>query len=167
MEVELRSSSGAGIRLVGTDDEIRYLIDLVKDEGPGLLTVVGENATDVRPSPSGEDDAPRTGGDPRELSVRLERIDASSDIERMTVMAQHAVENGLEGLTTEVAQRWYTELGLPKPGVWSSTFGNAKQRGYLHHTAAGWRPTTAGENLALHGIRRPAGRRRSRRAAED
>jgi hypothetical protein len=102
-----------------------------------------------------------------DVQRHLDEVDVATDIERVTVLAQLSIEAGLEGLTTEIAEQWYRELGIPRPGNWRSTFNNAKQRGYLHSTTGGWRPTAAGENFAVHGIRRAAVKRRARRAIEN
>lgn len=107
--------------------------------------------------------------DVRRIATELERVEAKSDIDRVTVFAQAAKDAGMEGINYETADRLYEELGIPKPSRWAKPFSNAKQRGLVRNLAYGlWGPTVAGENFARHGIR-PQARRRAttRRDAGD
>jgi hypothetical protein len=88
------------------------------------------------------------------LAEQLDEVGAKTDIERCTVMAHFAVKAGRRGIDSALADSLYTELALPKAGVWRSTFQNAKRSGMVKSVGKGaWAPTHAGENFATHGIR--------------
>lgn len=102
------------------------------------------------------------------IQGRLDEVGARTDVERITVMAQVAVDAGAPGIDVQTAENWYRELALRMPGVWRSTFSNAATRGYLRNAGRGmWRTTAAGENFARRGERRPAATRRTRRSREE
>lgn len=170
MEIEVRRSDGTTARFSGNREELELFTEFVQTRAPDLLAglgLQGEATSKIANNKGalgvgGDDHAPGTA---RAIHEALEKINAATDIERVTVMAHYAVQNG-DSLTYEMAQQWYAELGLPKPGNWRSTFNNAKTRGYLHSTTAGWRPTTAGENLSTHGIRKGPQRRRGGRGGD-
>jgi hypothetical protein len=163
MEIEIRDANGARIKFVGDTAELDRFVTFLREEYPnaanGLLQAEAamDAATANVSTLSGRESTTTSA-----LSEMLQSAGATTDIERITVMAQLAASSG-GGLSAEQAERWYTELGIPKPGRFPSTLSNAKSRGYIHYTAEGWKPTAAGENFALHGIRRPAGSRRRQR----
>jgi hypothetical protein len=98
------------------------------------------------------------------LDAQLQEVGARTDVERITVLAQVAIDAGAPGLDIATAENWYRELALRMPGVWRSTFANAQARGYLRREGRGlWRPTSAGENFARRGERRPSPARRRAR----
>lgn len=135
------------------------------------LTALGllPNAASNAPLPDVPPIASEVDGDeialseirPEAIEGRINAVGAETDIERLTIMAFLAKQAG-GGLSAEVADSWYSALGIRKPGVWKSTFANARTRGYIRHTDNGWIPTTAGENFAVHGIRRTPSRRTAR-----
>lgn len=159
MEFSLERSDGARINFNGTREELDEFLDLIRREASELLGALGSDAKPVVSSaPSHElPSAIPVGPD---LEEAMDRVGASTDVERVTVIAYLVVRSTGDGLSEEAAAQAYTELGLPRPGRWRSTFGNARMRGYLYKSADGWRPTPAGENFATHGIRRAAGQRR-------
>lgn len=141
-------------------------VEAVQSASPALAGRAG-----VSPQPS-----PFEGDSPEAVAPPTARIDigrlneliavARSDVERVAVMAFAAVEFGLRGLDYATAEDWYRQLGLRRPGRMRSTFSNAATRGYIHSVGRGlWRPTPAGENLAVRGERRRAPQARPRRGA--
>lgn len=135
------------------------------DDGPG-----GTPDDDTSNGGAGDSDAPPPpppppGTDalnPRAVEARMKEVGASTDIDRVTVMAQAAVDAGLPGLDYPTVGRLYTALALRKPPTWRATFSNAKQRGYIESVAQGvWKPTVPGENFARYGDRKSTtGKRR-------
>jgi hypothetical protein len=98
------------------------------------------------------DEAPAGEIDARILAERLDEVGAKSDIYRVTVMAQAAVDAGMEGIGYKLAERLFIELGLRRPTNIGGTFQNAKGRGLVRLAARGiWVPTIAGENYARLG----------------
>lgn len=103
--------------------------------------------------------------DPRAVALRLEQIGASSDMERVAVLAQAAVDAGLVGIDSDTASKLYTEMGIPKPARFAKTFSNAGTRGLIRSVKYGvWAPTVQGENYARYG-RKPTPRRSGRRGS--
>jgi hypothetical protein len=102
--------------------------------------------------------------DPHAVAESFERVNARTDIERVTVLAYLSREAGAPGVDIETAQSMYRELGLRMPGTWRSTFSNARTRGYIVNEGRGFfRPTAAGENFARLAQRRPSAAARRRR----
>jgi hypothetical protein len=84
----------------------------------------------------------------------MQAVGATTDIERVAVLAQLAVEAGRPGIDAATADDLYEELGYPKPPRWSRTFFNAKQRNFVRMQGRGvYRPTVQGENFARLGHR--------------
>jgi hypothetical protein len=151
-------------------DELLDLLD--RDAPPTLLTGGGPGGRQTVGSDGGDGGGGggRGGGgngfDYQSIEARFEEVAARTDVERVTVLAQVALDAGLSGIDTETAENIYRELGLRMPGNWRSTFSNAQTRGYLRNAERGvWRPTAAGENFARRGERRPSPQQR-RRARE-
>lgn len=166
MKIEIRFSSGAAALFEGEREDFDLFQRVLHDKQ--LNAIATPTTAQGEQSPNG--DAAAINGDlsPQGLQARLDRASAQTDVERAAVLAHAAVEGGEEGLTTALADRWYSELGLPKPANWRATFSNARAAGLLHSSKRGvWRPTTAGENFAVHGLRRSSSRRLSRRGPED
>jgi hypothetical protein len=114
-----------------------------------------------------DDEAAKAGEiDVRKLAEDLERIGASSDIERVTVIAHAAGQAGMEGIDYSTMNRLYDELGYPKPPRWPKPFSNAKARGLVRNVKYGiWLPTIQGENFARYGRRDTAKKRSGRKPA--
>jgi hypothetical protein len=92
--------------------------------------------------------------DPRIVAERIKAVGAATDIEKVTVMAQAAVDAGREGLDYATVERLYSDLGFKKPPRFTKTFSNAKTRNLVKSVSQGvWRPTVPGENFARLGIR--------------
>lgn len=160
MEFSLRNAAGTEMSFNGSRAELDVVLETIRVEGAALLSAIQGGGVVVA-------DAQHSGieglaSKVQDLQTMLDSIEAQTDVERVAAMAHFSVVTSGSGLTDEKASQWYSELGLPKPGRWASTFGNTKARGYIHNSSDGWRPTTAGENLATHGIRRPATSRRRR-----
>lgn len=164
MELSIKNAAGTTLSFSGTRAELDVVLGLARDEGAALLAALEGAVGGSTASPNSGDHG---GSSVRDLQDMLDKIDAESDVERAAVMAHFSVATTGAGLTAEKASQWYSELGLPKPGRWPSTFGNTKARGYIHNSSDGWRPTTAGENLVTHGIRRPSAGKRKRSGSDD
>jgi len=169
----IKYSNGAEVTFEG-DVSFKELRELLADDLPRSLAspargALGKSREASEPS---EDPLPPEASpemariDFGYLDARLEEVSARSDVERVTVLAHAAVEAGAPGLDIATAENWYRELALRMPGVWRSTFGNAQARGYLRNVGRGlWRPTSAGENFARRGERKPSPARRAKRGA--
>jgi hypothetical protein len=171
--------SGLEITAEGDGDIVNEFRTLAIEELPALMEKLEAppSTQQVRLLPpstldTGEDRETGDDGDGTEetpidvakLAEILEERGAKSDIERTAIMAFAAVDAGRRGLDAATADELYTELGLPKPGVWRSTFQNAKARGLVKNVAQGvWAPTVPGENFARHGIRPNTPRKRSKK----
>lgn len=127
-------------RFTGFVSELPELIGEIGPVAPTELGAGGEGAArDETGSPL----------EPAVLQARFARVGASNDIERVTVIAQAAVEAGREGAVFEMADTTYTALALSKPARWKVTFGNARSKGYLQNVGRGiYKPTVPGENFA-------------------
>jgi hypothetical protein len=80
---------------------------------------------------------------------RLTMVGANTDIERVTVIAQLAVEAGMAGADYPLTERLYTELGFRKPSRFTKAVANAKARNLIRTSGQGvWRPTYLGENYS-------------------
>lgn len=164
MEFAIEGSDGTKLRFSGTRAELDVVLELVRADGAALLAALaGTSAASGSDSPVGSKATPSSV---RELQELLDRAGATTDVERVAIMAHFAAASTGGGLTDEKAAQWYSELGIPKPGRWPSTFSNTRVRGYIHASPDGWRPTPAAENLAIHGLRRQSSRRRKRGGSE-
>jgi hypothetical protein len=161
MKLGLELPSGLRITFEGDDASFDRFTAFLGDV-PGLIESFGVHEL---PGGEGENAAQLPpGGDalsPRLVDERIRAVGATTDIERVTVLAQLAVEGGRDGIDYDTAARIYTDLGLPKPPRWSRTFANAKTRNLVRSAARGlWRPTIQGENFARLGHRSEAAPRR-------
>ena len=105
---------------------------------------------------------------PANVAAQLDAVGARSDQERITVMAQLAVDGGSDGIDYETLNNLYGELGLKKPAQFpTKTLSNAKYAGLMKMVSQGiWRPTYIGENFAKgHGRGGSAAPRKARRKA--
>lgn len=161
MKIELHLPSGLRITFEGDeaafDRFTQFLTEppsFVESLGHGPALQAPDQPLELR-APSGEDAEPVDDAlSPRGLHDRLARVGATTDIERVTVIAQAAVEAGKEGLDYSTVDRLYVELGLRKPARWPKTFANAKTRNLVRSVGQGvWRPTVVGENFARFGTR--------------
>lgn len=161
IKIELELPSGLRIFFegdeAGFDRFTRFLSEL-----PGFVESLALPAASSAPPTSEELETPASENgelSARSVADRLSAVNAGSDIERVTVFAQLAVEAGREGIDYETCDRLYTELGIPKPSRWARTFFAAKQRNLVRSVGRGlWKPTIQGENMARLG-HRPALRR--------
>jgi hypothetical protein len=132
------------------DERLNALLEASPPVSPPA--VVPPKPSPPTPSENAPDD--RIPLDPRAIAARLEEVGAKTDIERVTVMAQAAVDSGLEGLDYDAADNLFLELNLRRPPKWRPTFSNARTRGYLKNVERGlWAPTVVGTNFALLGDR--------------
>jgi hypothetical protein len=172
MKISIQLPTGLEITFDGDQADFK----LFQDAYPELPELLRATEPGGSPEPSASDpqnahhvheEAPpssRTGVDVRVLDARLSEVNATTDIERVAVMAQAAVDAGLPSLDYQTADRLFEDLGLRKPAKMRAAFQNAKSRGLVRSVGQGtWRPTVAGENFARYG-RKPA-RRASRSSA--
>ena len=151
MKLEITLPSGLRLAFEGERADLDHTAELLK-----LGEVVG---TGLDAAPANPGLPPGNGGgnegnalSPSLLSKRIGKVNANNHIQRVTVMAQAAVESGKEGLDFPTAERLYKEMGVPKPGSWKATFSNARGAGLVQNVGRGlWKPTTQGENYALYG----------------
>lgn len=176
MKLTIRLASGASIEFEGDAEDFgRFtgLLDQLPDLADKLTSGVADT-TQLSPPPPLPPAGSNGGGDgepegeanasldARAIRDRLTRVGATNHVERVTVMAQAAVEAGQGGVTFEQADELYTSLAIPKPGSWKSAFGNARTKGFVQNVGRGkWKPTIPGENFARYGTRGRSGGRQT------
>jgi len=159
MKISLELPNGARIEFEGENEEFKLFTAFLA-KPPELVEGLGSmSAQKGIPAPTGANRATaelETGDPlaPQNVAERLKAVGASTDIERVTVMAQLAVDAGREGLDYATVERLYLDLGLKKPSRFTKTFSNAKTRNLVKSVSQGvWRPTVPGENFARLGHR--------------
>lgn len=159
MKIAVELPNGARIEFEGENEEFR-LFTAFLTKPPELIEGLGSMAAASNvPSLLGgnaKPDALPAGDplDPKHVAERLRSVGASTDIERVTVMAQLAVDAGRDGIDYATVERLYSDLGLRKPPRFTKTFSNAKTKNYVKSVSQGvWRPTVPGENFAKLGHR--------------
>jgi hypothetical protein len=155
MKVMIKLPSGLELSFEGDEPSFDRFTALLTDM-PGFVETLGagqipdDTANNgqgaLEPSPGRSDNAL----DPKAIAERFTRVGASTDIDRVTVIAQAAMEAGMDGVDFVTAERIYDALALRKPAKWKAAFGNAKSRGYVQSAGAigRWKPTVPGENFA-------------------
>lgn len=172
IKIGLRHPSGLEIEFEGDkDDFAAFAAFLARDLGAFVGALTPANPGDAPPlaldhpgAPVGteqeDDDESDAGGplgaggaiDARAVSTRISALGAATDIERVTIIAQAAVEAGMEGIDYATIPRIYDDMGIPKPTRFAKTFSNAKTRGLVKSVKYGvWAPTVQGENYARYG----------------
>jgi len=153
MKISLKLANGAMLEFDGDAAEFERISEFLADPPDSLTAGHGESVVEGPNEESagvqdGADDGPPL--DPRTVLARLQKVGATNDQERMTVMAQLARESGKEGVDFDTLKRLYEELSLAKPAQFpSKTLANAKNSGLLLPVKPGiWRPTIKGENFA-------------------
>jgi hypothetical protein len=171
MKISLRLPGGGTLEFEGDAEEFQRVSDFLGDPPsaltePGLpaATSAGRGGAFAADLVSSDADVELEGVlplDSRNAALRIESVGATTDMERVTVLAQLAVEAGEDGLDYPTVDRLYTELGYRKPARFPKTFSNAKNAGLVRSVKYGvWRPTVKGENYARGlGRARDAGRR--------
>lgn len=179
MKIVIRHANGTEHSFEGTEEELAKAVDLIPDFVEGFRV----KAPSRVPDPPGEETPDEQGHEdsdgndderlrpealePARLHAQFSEVNATTDIERVTVLAQAAVDAGMEGLDYETVADLYRKLGLRMPGKWRSTFSNAQNRGYIYSVGRGkWKPTPAGYNLARLGEKKTAPRRSGRSARQ-
>lgn len=169
MKMGLELPSGLRITFEGEGDEFESFTAFLADVPAFVETLGLPDDEEEEPGELPPGDVNNSGNPmaPRAVAERMQAVGATSDIERVAVLAQLAVEAGRPGIDATTADDLYEELGYPKPPRWSRTFFNAKQRNFVRSAGRGvWRPTVHGENFARLG-RRPPGFPRPRAAMRD
>lgn len=176
MKIVIRHPNGSEHTFEGTEEEFAKAVDLIPgfEEGFKLDDRPRRKRRELDdPDPEEheqdeeDEDAEENGSglspdalDPTKLHARFSEVNATTDIERVTVLAQAAVDAGMDGLDYETVADLYKKLGLRMPGKWRSTFSNAQNRGYIYSVGRGkWKPTPAGYNLARLGEKKALPRR--------
>jgi hypothetical protein len=165
MKITIELPGPVSLTFDGEADEFERFSGFVS-ELPELIGELGPVSTRELNEGGGAADSDDDGGgsganplDPQALQARFSQVGASTDIERVTVIAQAAVEAGREGADFALADKTYVSLALAKPARWKVTFGNARTRGYLQNVGRGvYKPTVPGENYA-RGLGGPPKRR--------
>ena len=158
MKISLELPSGLRITFEGDESEFEQFTGFLADV-PGFVESLGlpVGTRDEQGFDDGLEDEDTGGADPlaaRSVEARFRKVGATTDIERVTVIAQLAVEAGREGVDYDTTDRLFEELGHPKSPRWSRTFFNAKERNLVRSVGRGlWRPTIHGENFARLGHR--------------
>jgi hypothetical protein len=171
VKITIRHPAGLEIAFEGEPPEFDRFTSFLT-ELPAFVGTLGPTGATVPTSQLGsglsgnaDSAAPPGSIDARLVADQLATVGASTDMERVTVMAHFAQEAGLGGVDYAMVDRLYTELGMRKPTKMRATFSNAKQKGYVRSVGNGvWAATVTGENFARHGIR--AGQRRARRGPQ-
>jgi hypothetical protein len=181
IKIGLRHPSGLEIEFEGDKDDFAAFAEFLASDLGGFvhaLTPVDAGSQQVS-LPSGgqnggagaieqddDDDTSDAGGplgasgeiNARAVASRIEQLAASTDIERVTIIAQAALDAGLDGIDYDTIEVLYSDMGVPKPARFAKAFSNAKQRGLVKSIKYGvWAPTVQGENYARYG-QKPARR---------
>jgi hypothetical protein len=159
MKITLELPNGARIDFEGDEADFERFTKFLANP-PALVEGLGSIPASTALSLPSRGDASGgelPAGDPldsRLIAERLKAVGAATDIERVTVMAQAAVEAGREGIDYATVTRLYDDLGIRKPSRFTKTFSNAKTRNLVKSVSQGvWRPTVPGENFARLGHR--------------
>jgi hypothetical protein len=175
MKLALRHPSGLEIEFEGDAEAFdRFAEFLAGDAGSFVRGLNADNAADTQGS---ELDAEQNGSetspadltrplghdgliDPRAVYARWAQVGANTEIERVTVVAQAAVDAGLGGIDYKTIDGLYDDVGQPKPPRFPKAFFNAKERGFLRSVKHGvWAPTIKGQNYARYGTKPSRARR--------
>jgi hypothetical protein len=160
MKINLKLPNGAELEFEGDAAEFERLQGFLAEPPDALNTptsrtaVSGSEEGPVDDSGGGASGA-STAVTPEVVAERIEKVGAKTDIERLTVIAQLAVEAGMPGADYPLAERLYTDLGFRKPARFTKAVSNAKARNLVRMVSQGvWKPTYIGENYARgHGRR--------------
>jgi hypothetical protein len=164
MKITIRHPVGLEIEFEGEPPEFDRFTSFL-NELPGFVGTLGETPAIADGQGDANQDPAMRQLDPRAILDRMTEVGASTDIERVTVMAHAATEAGIDGVDAPTVERIFTQLGLRTPPKLRATFSNAKQKGYIQSVGHGrWAPTIRGANFARTGIREPLARRGLRRA---
>lgn len=176
MKLALRHPSGLEIEFEGDTDEFDRFAQFLAGEVGGFVRGLNANeaeeSADTDPDAAGEDEETAIGQTSRSLGrdsvidakavyARWTEVGASTEIERVTIVAQAAIDAGLEGIDYKTIDRIYDDVGQPKPPRFPKAFFNAKEKGFLRSVKHGvWAPTIKGQNYARYGTKPPARGRR-------
>jgi hypothetical protein len=186
MKIKLKLPNGAELDFDGDSGEFDRVLSFLATPPEVLTAPAAELSEDIegnRGDDGGSDDSGGGGGggadpgdsaragggalEPAHVNERLMMVGAKSDIERVTVISQLAVEAGMAGADYPTVEQLYTELGFRKPSRFTKAVANAKSRNLVRTVGQGiWKPTYLGENYA-RGLGRattePAHRRATQR----
>ncbi len=151
MKISLKLANGATLDFEGDAAEFERLSAFLA-EPPESMTADAP-AAEPRTEPAAPDGPQPANADalePANVAQRLEHVGARNDQERVTVMAQLAVDQGGDGIDYPTLNSLYTELGVAKPAQFpTKTLANAKSSGLMRMVKQGlWKPTFRGENFA-------------------
>ncbi len=167
MKIALKLANGATLDFEGDAEEFERLSAFLEEPPDSLTAGVPAGLLSAATGGSGDGSTPAPL-DPETVAGRLEQVGARTDQERVTVMAQLAMESGKEGIDYGALEHLFAELALRKPARFpTATLANAKASGLVRMVKPGiWRTTHVGENFAKgHGrLRRPGSRPKSSKA---
>ncbi len=167
MKISLKLANGAALEFEGDQAEFDRVSEFLA-EPPDSFTAASSDGSHGQRPVVGTENPPEARVErltPAAVETRLREVGAATDQERMTVMAQMALDAGEEGIDFKTLTWLYEELGLMKPSQFpSKTLSNAKYAGLVRPVKQGvWRTTYKGENFAKgHGRGNVASRRSTR-----
>jgi hypothetical protein len=166
VKISLKLPNGAELEFEGDEAEFERLQGFLAQPPESLNTPTSRTTVSGTEDSAGDQavvESRTSVVTPEVAAERIEMVGARTDIERLTVIAQLAVEAGMPGADYPTAERLYTELGYRKPARFTKAVSNAKTRNLVRPVGQGiWRPTYIGENYARGHGRRDI--RRSQRA---
>src|SRR5688500_2999828 len=113
MKISLKLANGSTLEFEGDKAEFERVSQFLAEPPDSLAA----KPTGGSSSPAASPEVVPAGGplDPAVVTARLEQVGADNDQERVTVMAQLALEAGKEAIDYETLTNLYTELALKKP----------------------------------------------------
>jgi hypothetical protein len=152
MKISLKLANGATLEFEGDAADFERVQEFLA-EPPDSLTADPPAGSHLTPPDAGGERGGAPNGAPLEPAVvaaRLEEVGANNDQERVTVIAQLAIDAGRDGVDYDTLNHLYSELAFKKPAQFpTKTLSNAKSSGLVAMVKPGvWRPTYRGENFA-------------------
>ncbi len=170
MKISLRHPSGLEIEFEGDDKAFDRFAKFLAGDLSGFVRGLGPGKPGDLPQlqsgdPESKGDAAQGTADGESqplgdsqvidahaVAAHMESIGATSDIDRVTVIAHAALEAGLEGIDYATIDKLYGEMGFAKPARFAKAFSNAKTRGLVRSVKHGvWATTVQGQNYARLG----------------
>lgn len=150
MKITVKLPGGGTLEFEGDESEFTRVTAFLENP-PESLTAEPPAGTGLIPDVDDPDVPERPAAlTPAAVVERFDQIEPQNDQERVTIIAQLAMESGEEGVTYETLEGLYRELGLPMPAQFpTKTLSNAKGSGLVLPVRRGlWRPTHRGANFA-------------------
>lgn len=149
MKISLRLPNGATLEFEGDKSEFERLSKFLESPPDSLAAEVVPVGSTGGGAASGAISG-QASLEPAAVLQRLDQVGVNNDQERVTVMAQLAMDTGKEGIDYATLNHLYTELALRKPAQFpTKALANAKSSGLVRMVKPGiWRTTFRGENFA-------------------